>query len=148
MGSGYPEVASAGVGFALPRAPGTGDMIAGMAGSVLIVDDDPVFRGLARRMLVAAGLVVVAEASTVASALEVAGRMRPDAALVDVGLPDGDGVALAGQLSALPWRPRVVLTSTDADAATPDDVRSAGAGAFIPKDALPNAPLASLLEHD
>jgi DNA-binding NarL/FixJ family response regulator len=141
VGSGYPEVASAGVGFALPRAPGTGDMIAGMAGSVLIVDDDPVFRGLARRMLVAAGLVVVAEASTVASALEVAGRMRPDAAR-------GVGVALAGQLSALPWRPRVVLTSTDADAATPDDVRAAGAGAFIPKDALPNAPLASLLEHD
>jgi hypothetical protein len=41
----------------------------------------------------------------------------------------------------------VVLTSTDADAATPDDVRSAGAGAFVPKDALPNAPLGSLLER-
>jgi DNA-binding NarL/FixJ family response regulator len=118
-----------------------------MGGSVLIVDDDPVFRGLARRMLVAAGLVVVAEAPTVAAALAVAGELRPDAALVDVGLPDGDGVALARELSALPWHPRVVLTSTDADAATPDDVRSAGAGAFIPKDALPNAPLASLLEH-
>lgn len=118
-----------------------------MAGSVLIVDDDPIFRGLARRMIVAAGLEVVAEAATVAAALAVAGRMRPDAALVDVGLPDGDGVALARELSALPWRPRVVLTSTDADAATPDDVRSSGAGAFVPKDALPNAPLASLLEQ-
>jgi DNA-binding NarL/FixJ family response regulator len=118
-----------------------------MAGSVLIVDDDPVFRGLARRMIVAAGLEVVAEASTVASALAVAGRIRPGAALVDVGLPDGDGVALARELAALPWRPRVVLTSTDADAATPEDVRSSGAGAFVPKDALPNAPLASLLEQ-
>jgi DNA-binding NarL/FixJ family response regulator len=118
-----------------------------MGGSVLIVDDDPVFRGLARRMLVAAGLVVVAEAPTVADALAVAGELRPDAALVDVGLPDGDGVALARELSALPWGPRVVLTSSDADAATPDDVRSSGAGAFVPKDALPNAPLASLLEH-
>lgn len=120
-------------------------MIAAMAGSVLIVDDDPVFRGLARRMLVACGLVVVAEASTVAAALAVAERLRPDGVLVDVGLPDGDGVALAGQLSALPWRPRVVLTSTDADAASLDDVRSSGAGAFVAKDALPNAPLASLL---
>jgi|SRR4051794_25867393 DNA-binding NarL/FixJ family response regulator len=118
-----------------------------MAGSVLIVDDDPVFRGLARRMLVAAGLDVVAEASTVAAALAVAGRIRPDAALVDVGLPDGDGVALARELSALPWGLRVVLTSTDADAASADEVRAAGAGAFVPKDALPNAPLASLLEH-
>src|SRR5829696_7941952 len=77
-----------------------------MAGSVLIVDDDQVFRGLARRMVVAAGLAVVAEASTVAEALAAAGRTRPDAALVDVGLPDGDGVALARELSALPWRPR------------------------------------------
>jgi DNA-binding NarL/FixJ family response regulator len=118
-----------------------------MAGSVLIVDDDPVFRGLARRMLVAAGLVVVGEASTVAAALAVASQMRPEAALVDVGLPDGDGVALARELSALPWRPRVVLTSSDADAASPDDVRASGAGAFVPKDALPNAPLASLLER-
>lgn len=118
-----------------------------MAGSVLIVDDDPVFRRLARRMLVAAGLEVVGEAPTVADALDVAGRLRPDAALVDVGLPDGDGVALARELAALPWRPRIVLTSSDADAATPDDVRSAGAGAFVPKDALPNAPLSSLLEQ-
>jgi len=117
-----------------------------MAGSVLIVDDDQVFRGLARRMVVAAGLAVVAEASTVAEALAAAGRTRPDAALVDVGLPDGDGVALARELSALPWRPRVVLTSSDADAASPDDVRSSGADAFVPKDALPNAPLARLLE--
>ena len=92
------------------------------------MDDDTVFRGLARRMIVAAGLEVVAEASTVAAALAVAGRIRPAAALVDVGLPDGDGVALARELAALPWRPRVVLTSTDADAATPDDVRPSGAG--------------------
>src|SRR5215217_72009 len=118
-----------------------------MAGSVLIVDDDQVFRGLARRMVVAAGLAVVAEASTVAEALAAAGRTRPDAALVDVGLPDGDGIALARELSALPWRPRVVLTSTDPDAATEDDVRRSGAAAFIAKDALPNAPLASLLEQ-
>ena len=120
-------------------------MIAAMAGSVLIVDDDPVFRGLARRMLAASGLEVVAEASTVAEAMAVAERLRPDGALVDVGLPDGDGVALARQLSALPWRPRVVLTSTDADAASPEDVHASGAGAFVAKDALPNAPLASLL---
>jgi DNA-binding NarL/FixJ family response regulator len=117
-----------------------------MAGSVLIVDDDPVFRGLARRMLAAAGLVVVGEAATVAAAMIVADQLRPEAALVDVGLPDGDGIALARELSALPWRPRVVLTSSDPDAASLDDVRSSGADAFFAKEALPNAPLASLLE--
>jgi DNA-binding NarL/FixJ family response regulator len=113
--------------------------------SVLVVDDDPVFRGLARRMLVAGGLVVVGEAETVATAIIAANDLRPDAVLVDVGLPDGNGIALARELTMLPWRPRVVLTSTDPDAASAEDVRSSGAGAFVAKDELPNAPLKDLL---
>jgi DNA-binding NarL/FixJ family response regulator len=120
-------------------------MIVRVPGSVLLVDDDAVFRELARRMLRATGLVVVAEAETVAAAIAAAHAVKPDAALVDVGLPDGDGIALAGELTALPWRPRVVLTSTDPDAATPEDVRRSGAGAFVAKDELPNAPLRQLL---
>ena len=116
-----------------------------MPGAVLVVDDDPVFRSLARRTLIAEGLVVVGEAENVAKAMAAAHALRPDAVLVDVGLPDGDGVALARELTALPWRPRVVLTSTDPDAASLDDVRSSGAGAFVAKDDLPNAPLRQLL---
>jgi DNA-binding NarL/FixJ family response regulator len=112
---------------------------------VLVVDDDPVFRGLARRILTAGGLSVVGEAASVQAAIEAAERLRPDAALVDVGLPDGDGIALAERLAALPWRPRVVLTSSDPDAATPDDVRRVGAAGFVAKDELPNAPLTELL---
>jgi DNA-binding NarL/FixJ family response regulator len=120
-------------------------MIAAMPEAVLVVDDDPVFRSLARRTLIAEGLVVVGEAESVASAMAAAHALRPDAVLVDVGLPDGDGLALARQLTALPWRPRVVLTSTDPDAASADDVRAYGAGAFVPKDDLPNARLEHLL---
>ena len=119
-----------------------------MSGSVLVVDDDPVFRSLARRTLVGDGLVVVGEADSVATAIVAANKLRPDAVLVDVGLPDGDGVSLAGELTALPWRPRVVLTSTDPDAASPDAVRASGARAFIAKHDLPNAPLARLLSKD
>ena len=96
-------------------------------------------------MLIAVGLDVVGEAATGAAALIVARDMKPEAALVDVGLPDGDGIALARVLTALPWRPRVVLTSTDPDAASPEDVRASGAGAFVAKDELPNAPLRQLL---
>jgi DNA-binding NarL/FixJ family response regulator len=118
-----------------------------MSGVVLVVDDDPAFRGLARRLLVASGLVVGGEAGNVATAIAVAHEVRPDAALVDVGLPDGDGIALAGRLSALPWRPRVILTSTDADAASAEDVRRCGAGGFVPKDQLPNVALGSLLDE-
>jgi len=64
--------------------------------TVLLVDDDAVFRGLARHMLVVAD----------------AGDLHPEAALVDVMLAGGDGVALAHELAELPWRPRVLLTST------------------------------------
>lgn len=116
-----------------------------MNGSVLVVDDDPAFRRLAERMLAAFDLAVAGEADTAASAIAAAGSLRPEAVLVDVGLPDVDGIALARQLTALPWRPRVVLTSSDADAASPSDVRLSGAEAFVPKDQLPNAALNRLL---
>jgi DNA-binding NarL/FixJ family response regulator len=119
-----------------------------MPTSVLLVDDDPAFRRLARRLLIAAGLGVVGEAGTVAAATEAARALRPDAALVDVGLPDGDGITLAGELAALPWPLRVVLTSTDADAASPDDVRRSGAERFVPKADLPNVPLLRLLARE
>jgi DNA-binding NarL/FixJ family response regulator len=116
-----------------------------MSGTVLVVDDDPLFRTLARRALFGDGLVVVGEADSVATATAAAQSLRPDAVLVDIGLPDGDGIALARELTALPWRPRIVLTSTDPDAATPDDIRSSGAIAFVAKVDLPNAPLERLL---
>ena len=84
--------------------------------TVLIVDDDAAFRGLAARVLAAMGLQVVGEAGTYAEGAAAAAELRPDAALVDVGLPDGDGIELAAHLVALPWRPRVVVTSSDPDA--------------------------------
>jgi CheY-like chemotaxis protein len=120
-------------------------MITSMARSVLVVDDDPAFRELAGRMLVALGMNVVAEAGSVAEAIAAANATRPDAALVDVDLPDGDGISLTHELTALPWRPRVVLTSVDAEAAGPDDVRRSGAMAFVRKADLPNGTLRGLL---
>jgi DNA-binding NarL/FixJ family response regulator len=114
-------------------------------GSVLVVDDDPAFRRLAQRVLASFGLGVVGEAATVATALVAAASLRPAAVLVDVGLPDGDGIALAGKLVALPWHPRVLLTSSDSAAATAHDVDRSGASAFVPKDQLPNAALDQLL---
>jgi CheY-like chemotaxis protein len=120
-------------------------MMIAMKGSVLVVDDDPAFRRLAQRILEACGLGVAGEADTAASALSIAGALRPDAVLVDVGLPDSDGIALARQLTALPWRPRVVLTSSNSEAATASEVRDSGAEAFVPKNELPGAALDDLL---
>ena len=116
-----------------------------MPTSVLVVDDDPEFRALAVRILAGMGLTVVGEAGTVEAATKAAKRLRPESALVDVGLPDGDGVTLAGTLAALPWRPRIVLTSTDPEAITEATARSAGASAFIAKHELPGTRLHALL---
>ena len=116
--------------------------------SVVLIDDDATFRELTRRVLRATGFSVVGEGDTVATGLAAAVDLRPDAVLVDVGLPDGNGIMLARALVALPWRPRVVLTSADPDAATPDDVRWSGANGFAPKDELPGAGLGLLATGD
>ena len=57
-----------------------------MAISVLIVDDDPSFRDLARRLLTASDFEVAGQAGSVAEAIAAANAIRPDAALVDVDL--------------------------------------------------------------
>jgi DNA-binding NarL/FixJ family response regulator len=120
-------------------------IICGIARTVLVVDDDPTFRRLARRVLAAHGLDVVVEARTVAEALSTAAEVRPAAALVDVELPDGDGFTLAGQLTAMSWSPRVVVTSVQSGAGFPAEAERNGAEAFVPKDDLAVAPLAMWL---
>jgi DNA-binding NarL/FixJ family response regulator len=118
-----------------------------MPRSVLVVDDDTAFRDLAARLLAAAGMTVAGEADCAAAAIDAANALRPEAALVDVDLPDRDGISLARDLSALPWQPRVVLTSVDADAARPEDVRRSAAYAFVHKADLPDG-LPQLLDSD
>src|SRR4051812_22939814 len=127
MGSHTREAATKDFRLAIPRPSRAPARIALMPTSVIVVDDDPAFRGLVVRMLARMGFEVVGQAGTVAEAERAAAELRPDAALVDVGLPDGNGLVLARTLAALPWRPRVVLTSTDPDATTCECARSIGA---------------------
>jgi DNA-binding NarL/FixJ family response regulator len=116
--------------------------------SVLVVDDDAGFRGLALRILRASGFRVIGEAESCATGMAAALALRPSALLVDVRLPDGDGVTLARALAALPWQPRILLTSSDGDAAAHVAASAGGALAFVPKADLPNAPLPRLLGEE
>jgi CheY-like chemotaxis protein len=134
--------------LSLPSWRTSGTIIAHVTHSVLVVDDDPAFRKLARRLLAASGLTVVGESAGVRAALADAMHLRPAACLVDVELPDGDGVTLARVLSALPWHPRVVLTSINAEIVANDEVSGSGAEAFVAKSELPNAPLSELLRGE
>jgi CheY-like chemotaxis protein len=114
--------------------------------SVLVVDDDATFRRLIGGILSGWGHTMVGEAAGVEEALARAVELRPDIALVDIGLPDGDGFSLTRQLSTMPWQLRVVLISTDADAASVPATRRAGASGFLPKDKLSGPALRRLIE--
>jgi CheY-like chemotaxis protein len=120
-----------------------------MAFSVLVIDDDPTSLDLATRVLDVMGAEVVTTAPDGGSAIAEANRTRPDAVLVDVGLPDRDGIDLAYELAALPWRPRVVLMSTDRDAVTGIEARQGHETLpFVPKEELAGGRLRQLLSSD
>ncbi|HUA10750.1 MAG TPA: response regulator transcription factor [Solirubrobacteraceae bacterium] len=112
--------------------------------SVLIVDDEPTFRGHAGELVELSGLHVAGEAADGPEALRLARQLRPAAVLLDVNLPGDDGLSVARSLARLPEPPRVLLVSADADVAD-EEVRACGAVAFIPKEELPVSDLHALL---
>ena len=63
---------------------------------LLIVDDEPELRRMLVSILRGDGYADVHEAATAAEAMEKALRLRPDALILDVMLPDGDGFSLSG----------------------------------------------------
>jgi DNA-binding NarL/FixJ family response regulator len=105
---------------------------------VLLADDHPVVREGLRGMLAAEpDIEVVGEAASGPEAVTLAARLRPDVILMDLRMPDGDGVQAIRQL---PGVTVVVLTTYDSDA---DILRAveAGAAGYLLKD-TPRAVLA------
>ena len=80
---------------------------------VFLVDDHEVVRrGVAEVLEEDPGITVAGEAGSVAEALARVPAVRPDVVLVDMRLPDGDGVELCRQLRArVPGCRSLVLTS-------------------------------------
>jgi DNA-binding NarL/FixJ family response regulator len=109
--------------------------------TVLIVDDHPGFRRAARALLEAEGYLVVGESATGAEALEAVERFHPELVLLDVGLPDVDGLEVCRRLAGT--GPTVVLTSSR-DASDYPGVERIGARGFIPKAELSGDTLAAL----
>jgi len=113
---------------------------------VLIVDDHAGFRGVARRLLQEIGRQVVGEAGTGAEALSESRRLKPDVVLLDIQLPDLDGLAVAATLNSEPQPPAVVLVSTRDAADYGPRLSDCGALGFIAKADLTAESLTSLLE--
>ena len=112
---------------------------------VLIVDDHPVFRTVARELLEAAGYLVSGEAAGAAEAIAAAAAQAPDVVLLDVGLPDGTGFDVAAQLSRDPRGPVIVLVSSRDAEDYGRRVSSCGARGLLSKSQLSAATLASVL---
>jgi DNA-binding NarL/FixJ family response regulator len=116
-----------------------------MPQTVLIVDDHAGFRQAARALLEADGFAVVGESATGGEALEAVVRLRPDLVLLDVGLPDLDGIEVAGRLtSVVGGGPAVVLTSSRDVSDYPPQLERCGARGFIAKAELSGSALAAL----
>jgi DNA-binding NarL/FixJ family response regulator len=113
-----------------------------MPKTVLIVDDHAGFRRAARAILEAEGYVVVAESATGTDALVAVELYRPALVLLDIGLPDLNGIEVAGRMTSADRSLAVVLTSSR-DACDYQLERS-GARGFIPKAELSGAAVAAI----
>ncbi|UJW35678.1 response regulator transcription factor [Saccharothrix sp. AJ9571] len=102
---------------------------------VFLVDDHEVVRrGVAHLLEADADLEVVGEAGTAAQALARIPALRPDVAVLDVRLPDGNGVELCRDLrSRVPGLNCLMLTSFTDEQAMLDAIL-AGAGGYVIKD--------------
>ena len=117
-----------------------------MAPTVLIVDDHATFRALARRMLEGHGYEVVGEAQDGASAVAASSRLQPSVVLLDIQLPDLDGLAVAEQLAQTDSPPHVVLISSRDAASYGPRIDRAPARGFLAKRELSGASLAALVD--
>ena len=115
---------------------------AGVARTVLVVDDHAEFRVLARELLARAGYQVVGEAADGSAAVSETERLRPAVVLLDVQLPDLDGFAVAERLAQLDRPPVVLLTSSRDASSYRRRLASSTARGFITKADLSAAAVA------
>ena len=99
---------------------------------ILIADDHALFRDGLRSLLKAAGHDVVAEAKNGREAVEMARQVVPDMVLMDLSMPDVDGLAATRLLTAeLPEVKVVILTASESDATLFEAVRAGAQGYLI-----------------
>jgi CheY-like chemotaxis protein len=117
-----------------------------MAGHILIVDDDVIFRTLAAELLASQGFDVLDEAADGQQALIAVAGGCPDAIFLDISLPGGsDGFTLAPSLAAACPDAKIVLISAGIDHVPAEVLEACAANAFLPKQELAVADLSALL---
>ena len=91
------EQAAKALGVTADDAERLGDAVS--PASVVIVEDHSLIRdGLRMLLALERNFRLIGEAGSLAEARRVVADQQPDIVMLDVGLPDGDGIALAGEL--------------------------------------------------
>ncbi len=102
--------------------------------TVVIVEDHSLIRdGLRMLLALERNFQLVGEAGTVAEARHVIAERKPAIAMVDVGLPDGDGIALAAELIAADPSLRVLVLTGDLSPETVSRALAVGAHGYVHK---------------
>jgi DNA-binding NarL/FixJ family response regulator len=102
--------------------------------SVLLVDDHEIVRrGLQQLLAVEADIDVVGEADSAHAATTLARELRPDVAIIDVRLPDGDGVVVCREIRSMLQPPPacLMLTSYSDDEALFGAIMAGAAGYML-----------------
>ncbi|MBA3340547.1 MAG: response regulator [Gemmatimonadaceae bacterium] len=104
-----------------------------MTARILLVEDSALISGALRVLLEASGYDVTV-AATASEAIAWPDGSPPDVMLLDLTLPDGDGLTVIGGLAARGLRPRATLAMTGhGDTATRERCASAGCDAVLVK---------------
>ena len=114
---------------------------------VVIVDDHAGFRASLRALLEAGGIRVVGEAAQGGGALDLVRRLQPDLVLLDVLLPDIDGIDVAERIAGLDDAPVLVLTSSHPPRDFGHRLGQAPVRSFIAKADLSAAALCALADE-
>lgn len=104
---------------------------------IFIADDHPVFRNGIKSVLSGSDYEVVGEADTGNTALKAIAVMKPDIAILDITMPDLDGIAVTRRVVAEVPGTRVIILSMHADLNHPIDAFRAGALGYVLKDSDP-----------
>lgn len=118
-----------------------------MSTSVLIVEDEPEFqRRFTNAVLLDRGLALAGTAASARAAIAMVDAARPDVILLDLGLPDLNGVEVIRHAMRQPYPCDVLVVSMFDDDQHVLDSIEAGAAGYLLKDALPESIVSSIRE--
>ena len=101
---------------------------------VVLADDHPLFReGVSRTLTESGRFEVVGEASSADEAAELAARLRPGVALLDLSMPGGGGLAAVRAIAAQDAPPVIAMLTVSEDDDAVLDAMAAGASGYVLK---------------